>query len=406
MIKKLLELKKLNFIGMIVSYLFILSPFINSKLNMKIGYVLVGLGVIKLALYYKEEKPIFNKKIWSIFSIFLLLGLINNIFISKNNGVSAFLSENVEFFYVFFLGIFLTNKEKLERCNYIFMVGTVLLFYGGIYHRNEYFLNSSYSRQRGILIISSAYFMIDFFENILKHNFRLRSGLNFLTLILSIYMLVKLNSRMAVFCVVLTTCAYFIYLLLIKKEKKVFILIVVALLIGGISYNFLPDRYIARLKTSFHTENNISNEDRIIMWKAGVEIYKNNPILGVGASANDVKPLLMDYVDKNVEKKVLRDEFLKYKKFSRLHNMYLDFVVQSGILGMGYIILLLLLIPYEFYKSSKEGIKVPLFFSLVSFYIYGVTWSLWSDYHIVQVLFNVILMLMMIDIEIGKEKKC
>lgn len=400
LIKKIFELKKINYIGEVVSYLYILSVFINSKLNMKIGYILLGFGIIKLGIYLKSDPPCYNKKIYGIFSAFLLLGLISNIIVSQNNGVSNFLSENSVFFYIFFLGVFINKKEQLEKCNYILGIGTILLCLYGIHYGNDYFIGGSISRQRGLLIVISVYYFIDFLENVFNYNLKIKSILNFIILNFSVYALVRLNSRMAFFSIMLSGIIYILYFIFLKKEKKVYTILITFLLLGGITYNYTPKSYINRLKTSFQTKNNVSNEDRIIMWKAGIEIYKKNPILGVGASPQDVQPLLIEYVDKNVEKEILRNEFIRDKKFSRLHNMYLDFIVQSGILGIGYIILLLVLIPYEFYKSNKKGMKVPLFFSLVSFYVYGITWSLWSDYHIVQVLFNIMLMLMLIDIEI------
>lgn len=75
----------------------------------------------------------------------------------------------------------------------------------------------------------------------------------------------------------------FLYLLFkIFKDKKniKFIFIVIAIIFfTGIS---LPKEYMVKLKTSFQTSQNISNEDRIVMWKAGKHIFKENPIFGIG----------------------------------------------------------------------------------------------------------------------------
>ena len=49
-------LKKINIAGEIIIYLFVFSMFIDSKLTMKIGYVLQGLSLIKIGLDYKNIK--------------------------------------------------------------------------------------------------------------------------------------------------------------------------------------------------------------------------------------------------------------------------------------------------------------------------------------------------------------
>ena len=101
-------------------------------------------------------------------------------------------------------------------------------------------------------------------------------------------------------------------------------------------------------------------------------------------------------MDKNIEKEVLRNEFIRDRKFSRLHSMYVDFFVQNGIIGLLYIGLLFIIIPYEFYRSKKGRIETALFFSIIGFYIYGITWSVWSDYGSIQALFQIVLALMLI----------
>ena len=140
------------------------------------------------------------------------------------------------------------------------------------------------------------------------------------------------------------------------------------------------------------------------MWKAGAHIFKENYLLGVGTSEKDIKPLLIKYVEKNIEKEVLRNEFIRDRKFSRLHNMYVDFFVQNGIIGIFYIGLLFIIIPYEFYKSKKNTMETALFFSIIGFYIYGITWSIWSDYGSVQMLFQIMLALML-TVEENEEKR-
>lgn len=396
--KEILKKIKLEMFGEYISYLYIISAFINSKLNMKLGYLLMALGILKL-LFLKEKVNI-NKKVYGMFSFLFVLGIISNLIVSKTNGVNVFINENGRFFYAAFLSVFLSGKDKLKKIDISINTGVILLCIG-ILMRNEWFMKGSYSRQRGILIIGIVYIMINFLECILKEKYK---NFYILPLILSLYSIVELDSRMAVFVILICLGLYLLFILFFRKDYKIKKLLLILILGGILGYNLLPNSFVERVKTSFHTSNNVSNEDRIVMWKAGAHIFKENYLLGVGTSEKDIKPLLIKYVEKNIEKEVLRNEFIRDRKFSRLHNMYVDFFVQNGIIGIFYIGLLFIIIPYEFYKSKKNTMEIALFFSIIGFYIYGITWSIWSDYGSVQMLFQIMLALML-TVEENEEKR-
>ena len=396
--KEILKKIKLEMFGEYISYLYIISAFINSKLNMKLGYLLMALGILKL-LFLKEKANI-NKKVYGMFSFLFVLGIISNLIVSKTNGVNVFINENGRFFYAAFLSVFLSGKDKLKKIDISINTGVILLCIG-ILMRNEWFMKGSYSRQRGILIIGIVYIMINFLECILKEKYK---NFYILPLILSLYSIVELDSRMAVFVILICLGLYLLFILFFRKDYKIKKLLLILILGGILGYNLLPNSFVERVKTSFHTSNNVSNEDRIVMWKAGAHIFKENYLLGVGTSEKDIKPLLIKYVEKNIEKKVLRNEFIRDRKFSRLHNMYVDFFVQNGTIGIFYIGLLFIIIPYEFHKSKKNTMETALFFSIIGFYIYGITWSIWSDYGSVQMLFQIMLALML-TVKENEEKR-
>lgn len=389
-----MERIKLKVLGEYISYIYIITAFLNSKLNMKISYLLAVMGVIQI-LFFKEKVKI-NKKVYGLLSILFLLGIVSNFFVSQNNGIGVFIKENSKFFYAMFLFVFLTGKEKINKINYSINIGILLLCFG-IFKEISWFLNGSYARQRGILILGIVYLIIKCFEEITEKNYK---EISFITLPIALYSMIKLNSRMAVFVILLCVVFYGLYCVIVeKKYKKAGNMILIIFFSGLITYKLLPQEFINRMKTSFHTTNNVSNEDRIVMWKAGYHIFLENPILGVGTSSKDIQPLLIEYADKNVEKGYLRNEFIRDKKFSRLHSMYVDFFVQNGMIGFLYIFLLFILIPYEFLKNKNNKIGLSAFFSVIGFYIYGITWSIWSDYGSIQVVFQIMLALMLINLE-------
>ena len=129
------------------------------------------------------------------------------------------------------------------------------------------------------------------------------------------------------------------------------------------------------------------------MWKAAVHIFNENKIFGIGNDSKDSAPMIQEYVDKNVVDKRIRNEFLLYLRFPRVHNMYLDFLMQNGIMSLLYFFLLFYRIPKELIlkiKNKNIG-TISGIYTILSFYIYGITWSVWSDYGIVHTLFQIIL---------------
>lgn len=381
--------EKLNIFGEFVSYLYIISVFLNSKLNMKIGYILLGLGILKL-IFFKEDIKKIDKKVYGAFSILFLIGIITNLLVGRDSGINYFIRENSKFIYSSLLLLFL--KDRTEKINISIYLGLILLCIGVICE-NDWFLGN-YTRQRGVLILGIIYIIINFLENFLKKEYKKLYSLP--VIILSCYTMVVLNSRMAVLVIIGCVSLYCLFILFFRKEYKVYKVFILMFLGTFLTFISLPNSYKEHLKTSFYTKNNGSNEARIIMWKAGVNIFKENPILGIGTAPKTAKKELVEYVENNMKDYWLAYEFIKNQPYSRLHSMYIDFFVQNGIFGVLYLLLLFGIIPVEFYKKRYETVATSAFFSILGFYIYGITWSIWSDYGIIQTAFQIVLAIMLI----------
>lgn len=381
--------KKINILGEFVSYFYIISLFLDSKLNMKIGYILLGLGVLKI-IFFKDEIKKINKKVYGMFLVIFIIGIITNFFASKTDGINTFINENSKFLYSMLLPLFL---EKKERIDCIINIG-IIIFCIGIFWNKNFILDGNYERQRGVLILGIIYIIISFLENFLKKEYKKLYSLPII--ILSCYTMVILNSRMAVLVIIGCVSLYCLFILFFRREYKVYKVFILIFLGVFLTFISLPNSYKEHLKTSFYTKNNGSNEARIIMWKAGVDIFKNNPILGIGTAPKTAKKELVKYVENNMKDHWLAYDFIKNQPYSRLHSMYIDFFVQNGIFGILYLVFLFIIIPMEFYKKRNETIATSAFFSILGFYIYGITWSIWSDYGIIQTAFQVILAIMLI----------
>lgn len=375
----------------IIPYIYILSIFINSKLNMKLGYLILIVAIIKIIMNKEIIKKI-NKKVYGTYCMIFILGIIWNYFGSNTDGIGKFINENGKFVYGVSLIILLVSQEKImKKFNYTIFLGTNILGYFIINHRNM-LIEGDYSRQRPILMMGAIYVLIYSLEKILKKEYKY-----VILIIFPVIGLIKSNSRMAGVVLILLSIVYILYKVIENKKNIKFFVIISLILILGIKA--LPTNYKNRLKTSFHTKNNVSNEDRIVMWNAGLNIWNKNKIFGIGNDAKDAFPLVQEYVDKNVKDERLRNEFLSYKRFARLHNMYLDFFVQNGILGFIYLYFFFWIIPKEVIIKNKWQLKenLPCIFALLSFFLYGITWSLWSDYSIVNTAFQCFLAIGLVD---------
>ena len=386
----------LNFLGEWATYAYIFSAFFNSKLNMKIGYLLLIVSFFYIC-FNRDIIKFVNKKIYGMFLLILVLGSIWNYISADMIGMSKFLNINTRFFYGLAMFPFLLNiKKKKNRFSILIFLAVNLL--SAVYLYNEsyvYRLLDDLGRIRAILLIGWIYTLMYTFEKISedfkKYIFLLSAS------ILPFIALGKSGSRAGALSLFLVIFLYLIFKVFKDRKNIKFIsVITIIILFTGL---FLPKEYKEKLKTSFQTTENISNEDRIIMWKAGIEIFKENPILGRGSYKKGIYPHVQKYVEENVKDEQLRREFINRDRFAKLHNMYIDFFVQNGILGLLYLFLLFISVPLEFFKSKKNKESISAFFSIIFYCSYGLTWSLWSSLGISQVLFHTFLIWMLVNLK-------
>lgn len=389
-------------IGELLSYTYLFTIFFNSKVNMKIGYLLLVVVILYFIFNREEVIKVYkkNKKIYQIFFIIFILGIIWNFLSAGSSSVNKFININGRFIYGFIIYIFLYGTNTLFF-NIVIFLSTNILSYNFLYQKMPYLLLDDLGRLRIILSMGIVYVLIYILTKFLK-NFKNVYLLMFL--ILPFVALVKTKSRMTILGIIVVLILYFVFKILEDRKNTLKTILILFLLFGvGILSIIKNKNYINHIKTSFHTSNNLSNQDRIVMWKAGLNIIENNFILGVGSSEKDIYPYVRDYVDKNIEDNALRNEFLLEERFARLHNMYVDFFVQNGIIGFLYLYLFFIAIPYMYLKSNRSEENTASFFTILFYYFYGLTWSLWSALGISQNLFHIILALFLANTAQEKE---
>ena len=66
-----------------------------------------------------------------------------------------------------------------------------------------------------------------------------------------------------------------------KPMRNILLSIIFSLFLGGLALNFIPENYVADMKTITDKDNSTRNL-RLLHWTTAWEIYKDNPVFGVG----------------------------------------------------------------------------------------------------------------------------
>ena len=140
----------------------------------------------------------------------------------------------------------------------------------------------------------------------------------------------------------------FMALLVNKKIKQILILMTLSIaLVFGFKNTPPVKKYIAKAKTIVDINKNSSNLGRFEIWTDAYNIFKANPILGVGISNYD------NASSKNYKTK-------PGGRYYSAHSDYLSLLCETGIIGfIGFIIMMGLMLR-ESYKKNKFNLLLSV----------------------------------------------
>ncbi len=143
-------------------------------------------------------------------------------------------------------------------------------------------------------------------------------------------------------------------LFILGRKRAFYLSIGLVIILTGLFYSdltidskFLKSSSLGRRISSLSLA---ANKDRLLMWRAGVEIIKDNPIFGLGPNRGDE---MVPYY-----KKVAATEKHKFQHHPKigLHNIYLQTWVDFGLAGLvGYLLIWLSLLIAICRKLILEG---------------------------------------------------
>ena len=379
-----------NKIGELGVYIYTLSLFI-SKSGVNIG---LGFLVLAFLLYLWDKRKInLTTEEKYILVILILLPIFSLFSAGGYHSFQRALEKSYRYIGPFFIPYFLYKDRVVKIALSLFSLSIIISFINGIlYYKklkwnfNVRFLSFSSNTldEAHILAMGSMLILVAivYYIKERKYTFTL---LFTLTLILAVSALVMTQGRGAWlgFGVGLFVVSFFLF-----KSKKIFTAITILTLLlgyGGINSKALENnRYIKRFESIKSSAN--SNNARILLWKSGMEMYKANPIFGVGRdNAGDYSLEYMKNHFKGQKPNYFSKKMMELAGAGNIHSLYITSLAEEGILSIPFIGMFLFILYKQIrYCLTRERdfnfyLVVGTMGMLVAFLVGGLTENVWRE---------------------------
>ena len=379
-----------NKIGELGVYIYTLSLFI-SKSGVSIG---LGFLVLAFLLYLWDKRKInLTTEEKYILVILILLPIFNLFSAGGTHSFQRALEKSYRYIGLFFIPYFLYKDRVVKIVLSLFSLSIIISFINGIlYYKklkwnfNVRFLSFSSNTldEAHILAMGSMLILVAIVYYIKERKY-IFTLLFTLTFILAVAALVMTQGRGAWLGF---GAGLFVVFFFLFKSKKIFIAITILTLLlgyGGINSKALENnRYIKRFESIKSSAN--SNNARILLWKSGVEMYKANPIFGVGRdNAGDYSLEYMKNHFKGQKPNYFSKKMMELAGAGNLHSLYVTSLAEEGILSIHFIgMFLFILYRQGRYCITRERdfnfyLIVGTMGMLVAFLVGGLTENVWRE---------------------------
>lgn len=140
----------------------------------------------------------------------------------------------------------------------------------------------------------------------------------------------------------------FVAFFFFSRRQKIFTMIVAAILVIGFYQN---SSLMNRVQSIQNISSDQSNTQRLVLWQAHLEIFKDHPFVGVGYGQTE--KLLPDYYEKIGHPEV--------KFYSYAHNIYIQALAGGGLIGglcLFSLHFFFLFIAWQLYKTKDIDVKI------------------------------------------------
>ena len=395
----------INKVGFIFCLLTGVSLFLSEKFenNVVIPLLLLTFAV---SMFFKKNRKDFFSKIDVKFSVLLVVFVAMSFIIAAFDGGIGSRLDNYNLRYLIFfpLAYFINDNKRIFNFLKSFLFGgTIILILAIInfiknYNEWAHPVGFEYPRVTAILTVQDfanimciiLLYLMSFLLFYKNEDNKKNKMIKIYLAIMSILVLfiVIVNRSKMVYISLLPTILYIMY-----KKRKRYVLAAVLMCFTG--YFALPVSISNRIQYIVKYKNDPSSNLRVIFWKTGAEAFKQKPLYGW--RAEERKKFNLDYYKKTgvsdyVYKYFLTGNKLRTQHYVASHNSYLQYLLDFGILGFVFFILIIInllikLFKINFYKYDRNT-KITAFeigtkVSFIAWIIQGMTDDNLNDKHLV-----------------------
>lgn len=395
----------INKVGFIFCLLTGVSLFLSEKFenNVVIPLLLLTFAV---SMFFKKNRKDFFSKIDVKFSVLLVVFVAMSFIIAAFDGGIGSRLDNYNLRYLIFfpLAYFINDNKRIFNFLKSFLFGgTIILILAIInfiknYNEWTHPVGFEYPRVTAILTVQDfanimciiLLYLMSFLLFYKNEDNKKNKMIKIYLAIMSILVLfiVIVNRSKMVYISLLPTILYIMY-----KKRKRYVLAAVLMCFTG--YFALPVSISNRIQYIVKYKNDPSSNLRVIFWKTGAEAFKQKPLYGW--RAEERKKFNLDYYKKigvsdYVYKYFLTGNKLRTQHYVASHNSYLQYLLDFGILGFVFFILIIInllikLFKINFYKYDRNT-KITAFeigtkVSFIAWIIQGMTDDNLNDKHLV-----------------------
>lgn len=395
----------INKAGFIFCLLTGVSLFLSEKFenNVVIPLLLLTFAV---SMFFKKNRKDFFSKIDVKFSVLLVVFVAMSFIIAAFDGGIGSRLDNYNLRYLIFfpLAYFINDNKSIFNFLKSFLFGgTIILILAIInfiknYNEWAHPVGFEYPRVTAILTVQDfanimciiLLYLMSFLLFYKNEDNKKNKMIKIYLAIMSILVLfiVIVNRSKMVYISLLPTILYIMY-----KKRKRYVLAAILMCFAG--YFALPVSISNRIQYIVKYKNDPSSNLRVIFWKTGAEAFKQKPLYGW--RAEERKKFNLDYYKKTgvsdyVYKYFLTGNKLRTQHYVASHNSYLQYLLDFGILGFVFFILIIInllikLFKINFYKYDRNA-KITAFeigtkVSFIAWIIQGMTDDNLNDKHLV-----------------------
>ena len=395
----------INKVGFIFCLLTGVSLFLSEKFENNVVILLLLLTFV-VSMFFKKNRKDFFSKIDVKFSVLLVVFVVMSFIIAAFDGGIGSRLDNYNLRYLIFfpLAYFINDNKRIFNFLKSFLFGgTIILILAIInfiknYNEWAHPVGFEYPRVTAILTVQDfanimciiLLYLMSFLLFYKNEDNKKNKMIKIYLAIMSILVLfiVIVNRSKMVYISLLPTILYIMY----KKRKRY---VLAAILMCFTGYFALPVSISNRIQYIVKYKNDPSSNLRVIFWKTGAEAFKQKPLYGW--RAEERKKFNLDYYKKigvsdYVYKYFLTGNKLRTQHYVASHNSYLQYLLDFGILGFVFFILIIInllikLFKINFYKYDRNT-KITAFeigtkVSFIAWIIQGMTDDNLNDKHLV-----------------------